>query len=139
MSSPQIPTLTPQHQTNLDVKARVLSALGAGDWDTVAELLHPDFELREPDALPYGGVYKGAEGFKKCLGLIPQAQTSSRFETLHTYFTADPDRIFSESEWAGTLNASGRQAATKVTELFEFLDGKVHTVTVLWFNIPDYD
>ena len=138
MPSQHIPTLTPQHQANYDVKGRLLAALGKGDWDAAGDLLHPDFELREPERLPYGGVYKGAEGFRKCLGLIPQAQTSTRFETLHTYFTSDPDRIFSESEWAGTLKKSGRQAATKVSELFEFRDGKVLAITVIWFNIPDY-
>ena len=79
-------TTTSEHAANLALKKRFVAALSAGDWDTGASLMHPDFELREPDALPYGGTYKGIEGFKQCLGSIAAAHKTTQMETLHTYF-----------------------------------------------------
>jgi len=131
-------TTTPAHAANLALKKRFVAALGDGDWDTGASLMHPDFELREPDALPYGGTYKGIEGFKQCLGSIAAAHKTTQMETLHTYFASDPDRIIGETYWRGVLHASGREAESKVIEQFEFRDGKILAITVYWFNIPDY-
>ena len=128
----------PEHKAIADIKARFVAALGAGDWDGVAELVHPDFELREPAALPYGGVYKGIDGFKQCLGLIQAAHKTTNLETWHTYFAAEPDRMIGESFWRGIPHGTGREAASKVIEQFEFRDGRIAAITVYWFDIPAY-
>jgi len=135
-----VPTMTPAHEAIDDVKTRFVSALFAGDWDTMATLVHPDFELREPAALPYGGIYKGIDGFKKCWELIHQAAHKTDYlTTLHNYFTMDADRIVVELDWAGTVHETGEQAKSKVMEQFEFRDGKIIAITLYWFNIPAYE
>jgi hypothetical protein len=37
-----VPTMTSQHEANNDVKTRLVDALFAGDWDTMAGLVPPD-------------------------------------------------------------------------------------------------
>jgi ketosteroid isomerase-like protein len=130
-----VPAMTPQHHANNDVKIRFVEALFANDWEAMAPFVHPDFELREPDALPYGGVYKGLDGFKKCWELIPQTGHKTEYlNTLRCYFTEDPDSIMVELETRGT-NHSGKKFASKVMEQFEFREGKILAISLFWFNI----
>lgn len=129
--------MTSEHRANNEAKDRFVDALFAGDWDRIASLAHPDFELREPDALPYGGIYKGVEGFKKCWELIPQSSHDiERLDTLRTYFTEDPDSILVELDFHGSKRGTGEKFSSKVMEQFEFRDGKILALTLYWFNIP---
>ena len=135
-----VPKMTPKHEANNAVKIRFVDALFSNDWATMAPLVHPDFELREPDALPYGGIYKGIDGFKKCWELIPKAShVTEHLDTLHTYFTEDPDRIVVELDFRGSRRGTGEKFASKVMEQFEFRDGKIAAIILYWFNIPAFE
>ena len=39
-------------------------ALGANDLDTLAALTSPDVEIRQSDAVPYGGSFHGLQGMR---------------------------------------------------------------------------
>lgn len=131
---------TPQHHHNNEVKTKFVDALFRNDWDEMAPLVHPDFELREPDALSYGGIYKGIEGFKKCWELIPNAGLQTEYlNTLRCFFTEDPDSITVELETRGTVTQTGEKFASKVMEQFDFKDGLIVAIVLYWFNIPSFD
>ena len=135
-----VPKMTPQHEANYETKTRFVDAVFSNDWGTMATLVHPDFELREPNALPYGGTYKGIDGFKKCLELIPQAShVTEHLDTLRCFFTEDPDSIIAELEFRGAKRDTGEKFASKVMEQFDFCDGKIIAIVLFWFNIPDFD
>jgi len=131
---------TPQHHHNNEVKTKFVDALFRNDWDAMAPLVHPDFELREPDALSYGGIYKGLDGFKKCWELIPNAGLKTEYlNTLRCFFTEDPDSIVVELETRGTVSQTGEKFASKVMEQFDFKDGLIVAIVLYWFNIPSFD
>lgn len=135
-----VPKMTPQHEAIHQVKTRFVTAVFANDWDTMATLVHPDFELREPAALPYGGIWKGLDGFKKCWELIPQAShVTEHLDTLANYFTAAADSIVVELEFRGSKRSTGEKFASKVMEQFDFRDGKISAITLYWFNIPKFE
>lgn len=134
-----VPEMTPQHHHNADVKTRFVDALFRNDWDTMATLVHPDFELREPDALSYGGTYKGLDGFRKCWDLIPEAGLKTEYlNTLRCFFTEDPDSVIVELETRGTVTQTGEKFASKVMEQFDFTDGLISAIVLYWFNIPSF-
>jgi uncharacterized protein len=128
---------TPQHHHNNAVKTRFVEALFRNAWDEIEPLVHPDFELREPAALAYGGTYKGIEGFKECWELIPKVgHKTTHLTTLRNHFTEDPNSIVVELETAGVHNETGKEFASKVMEQFEFKDGLVSAIVLYWFDIP---
>lgn len=134
-----VPSMTSAHRHSHEVKTRFVEALFAGDWDTMASLVHPEFELREPDALPYGGVYRGIEGFRRCWELIPQSShQTEHLDTLRCYFTEDPNSILVELEFRGARRDTGEKFASKVMEQFELQDDKIIAITLYWFNIPRF-
>ena len=134
-----VPVMTPQHHHNESVKTRFVEGLFRNDWDLLATLVHPDFELREPDALSYGGIYKGIDGFKRCWELIPQSGIrTEHLDTLRCFFTEDPDSIIVQLETRGTVIATGEPFSSKVMEQFDFKDGLVSAIVLYWFNIPSF-
>jgi len=134
-----VPTMTAAHQHSHEVKTRFVDALFRNDWDTMAALVHPDFELREPEALPYGGTYQGIAGFRRCWELIPQSShKTEHLDTLRCYFTEDPDSILVELEFRGSRRDTGEKFASRVMEQFEFRDGRILAITLYWFNIPRF-
>ena len=44
----------------------IYAAARARDWDTVANLLHPDFVLHEAEVLPFGGEWRGKDALQRC-------------------------------------------------------------------------
>ena len=132
-----VPTLTPQHHANADVKTAFVDFLFKGDWDAMAPLVHPEFELREPDLLAYGGVHKGLDGFKKCWELIPQTGHKTDYlTTLGCYFSEDPNSMIVELDVKGHNSNTGVKFASKVMEQFDFKDGKIVAISLYWFNLP---
>ena len=53
--------------SNLGVKDRFIAAVLAGETGALAELMDPGFELHHSADLPYGGIYRGADGFNAFL------------------------------------------------------------------------
>ena len=127
-----------QQEALQELKERFVGAIMAGDWDTAEQLADPDFELREPAALPYGGIYKGIEGFKQCLAAIQGTHKTTGLDILSSYFAAEPDRMITEMDWRGIPHATGQEVSSKVLEKYEFRDGKVLAIILFWFNIPAY-
>jgi ketosteroid isomerase-like protein len=121
-----------------DIKKQFLDALVAGDFAGMEQLADPDFEIREPAALPYGGIYKGVEGFRKCLGAIQGFHKTTRLDTLNTYFAPGADSMVTEMEWAGIPHNTGQEVSSKVLEQYEFRNDKVLAITLYWFDIPAY-
>ena len=131
--------MTAKHAANLGVKQKLVDALFVNDWNAVGYCLHSSFELREPAALPFGGTYRGVEGFRKCWELIPKiSHVTKRIETLHTYLTENPDHLWVELDFTGTRLDNGQEVAGIVMEKFEFTDGLISAIILYWYNIPDF-
>ncbi len=123
---------------NYPIKERMVKAVLSGDWETAGTLLHPDFALHEPASLPFGGVYKGLEGFKEFSKIVRTFIKTESIETIRNYFTDDPDYILVEAATKGKVLATGVAYESPVMEEFRFRDGKVLSIMPCWFNIPDF-
>jgi hypothetical protein len=130
---------TEQHRVNLDAKQKFVEALFVNDWDEMAKWVTEDIELREPERLPFGGVYVGLDGFKDCwekIGRISHKTTA--IATLHTYMTADPDHLWVELDCTMIQNETGLDISGVVMEKFEFREGRISAIILYWYNIPDW-
>ena len=130
--------ITDRHRANVAVKQKFVDALFRNDWNEMAQCVTDDVELREPDALPFGGVYKGLDGFKQCWEKIPKvSHVTESIETLHTYLTEDPDHMWVELDCVMRRLDNGEKFRDIVMEKFEFRDGKISAIVLNWYNIPD--
>jgi ketosteroid isomerase-like protein len=130
---------TEQHLVNLNAKQKFVEALFVNDYEEMAKWATPDFELREPARLPFGGTYVGMDGFKACWDKIPTlSHRTTAISTLHTFMTADPDHLWVELDCTMVQNGTGADISQVVMEKFEFRDGKISAIVLYWFNIPDW-
>ena len=45
------------------VVEQMLDHAANGRWDPLQDILDPEFEIVEPESLPYGGVHRGVDGY----------------------------------------------------------------------------
>ena len=99
-----------------------LAHVNRGELEEAAQLLHPDYYVREQPGLPYAGEWRGRAGF---LGLMSAAgQTWSRWrDSPYPYELAvDGDRVIKEVRFTATARASGREVEMDMAEVFVFED-----------------
>ena len=101
--------------------------------------MDPDFTLREPEALPYGGDYKGIEGFKTCWNKIKATIATESLETVRTFFADDADHMVCELAVKGKVIATGKRYDSHVFEQWQLRSGKILAITLYWFKLPDFE
>lgn len=122
---------------NLAIKDRFVAAVLAGDQDTVAQLLDPEFELRQPAGLVYAGVYKGAAGFMRFLEAFGAAYEIESLENTNSYVAQDdPDVVVLEFRFRGRVKATGEAFDVNQLEPWYFREGKVRLIRPHWLNKP---
>lgn len=52
-------------QENVEVIRRLFEGVEGRDLDAYLTTCHPEVVIREPDSLPYGGEYRGLDGFER--------------------------------------------------------------------------
>lgn len=121
---------------NLSIADRFTKAVYAGDQTTLRSLLDDDFVLRQDRALPYGGVYKGADGFLSFLGEFSKTYEIEALEKTRTFVADDQDVIVFEFAFRGKQLKAGVKFDTTLFERWTFHDGKITSITPHWFEVP---
>jgi ketosteroid isomerase-like protein len=119
---------------NIQIKERFVSAVFAGDADTIRALTDEAFELREGSGLPFAGTYHGAEGFLEFLGLFNQTFDIERLEPVRSYESGDSDWLAFEFDLRATVRKTGRRFESTLVEIWNFRDGKVVSIKPHYFN-----
>jgi ketosteroid isomerase-like protein len=119
---------------NLALQERFVTAVFAGDADTIRALCAPEFELHEGSGLPFAGTYRGADGFLAFLGIFNDTFEIHELAPVRTFSTDDPAWLIGELNLRATLRATGQAFASSLLELWQFRDGNVVSIKPHYFN-----
>ena len=122
------------NNANLAIMERFVTAVFAGDSDTILSLCDPDFMLEQGSGLSFAGTYAGGEGFLRFLGIFNETFDIGQMETQRIYTTQDPDNVVTEMELRATVRATGKSFDTTLLERWQFRGGKVLSVKPHYFN-----
>ena len=122
--------------SNTEVQQRFVAAVCAGDAVTLTALCHADFALEQGAAMPYAGIYRGADGFLTFLGIFGETYDIEKLEPVRTYTCSDPDWLVSEFELVAVVKASGQRYVTTLLERWQFSEGKVLNIKPHYFDPP---
>jgi uncharacterized protein len=130
--------------TQVDNVARFQAAFAAGDKDLLAKLVHPDFHVRQSKNLPYGGSYRGFDGFCEfALGIFPTTWRIDQFDMLHRFDEAvtEPgtESVVLMFHLVGAVAATGEPIDTTLLEHWILKDGKLLSAQPHWFETPGTD
>jgi ketosteroid isomerase-like protein len=108
---------------NVELVREVYEAFGRGDIATIFGLAHPGIEIYQSCRLPWGGRYKGLEGFgeflAKLTGAIESEVESGRF------IDDEEGHVVQTGRTRGKVKASGERFDVPETHVWTILDGKV--------------
>lgn len=122
---------------NLAIADQFVAAVFAGDQATLRTLIDDNFLLKQDKNLPYGGEYRGADGFFTFLEAFGQAYEIEALEKTGTFVSNDdPNIIVFEFSFRGKLAESGIAFNTTMLEPWTFRNGKVIAITPHWFEVP---
>ncbi len=121
---------------NAIVKQEFVAAVFAGDFDTIRRLAHPDFELHEGSGMPFAGIYRGADGFIKFLGIFAATFDIKKLEEAGAYASNHPDHMAFSFELEAVLRSSGAAFSSSLVETWVFRDGLVAKISAHYFNAP---
>src|SRR5437762_1075511 len=95
----------------------------AGDIESGSHVMSEDVAVHEAPGLPYGGEYRGRDGFLELLGKIGGSYDLVPVEVLGVRDAGD-DVVVVTSHLRFTSKKSGRSAETHVCELFQVRNGE---------------
>lgn len=96
-----------------------LQAARECDWDKLETYCHEEFQVRESEALPFAGIYKGVDGFRKLARLI-FIDSFSEFNVVPKYFTEDESHVLLIADISGIGKKSGIQFVSELVEIYHF-------------------
>lgn len=105
------------------VAERMLDHAANGPWQALEDVLDDQFEIVEPDSLPYGGTHHGLNGYRALM-----EQIATLFE-----LAFEPPRVHALDETTVvvrmnvTFNArsTGRSVKLRVVEVLKVVRGRV--------------
>jgi hypothetical protein len=117
-----------------------LSAFAACDQAALATLVHPEFEVVQSNALPYGGCYRGIDGFFEFVGLFLRTWRIERFEMERRFDESGTEpgvqSVVLMFHLVGSVAATGEPIDTTLLEHWIFKDGQLLVSKPHWFEPP---
>jgi ketosteroid isomerase-like protein len=105
------------------VVEQMLGHAAHGRWEALSDVLAEEFEIVEPDSLPYGGTHRGVDGYVALMqqigGLFQLA-----FEPQGLY-ALDATTVLLRMQVTFTARSTGRSVKLRVVELLQVAGGRV--------------
>jgi ketosteroid isomerase-like protein len=102
-----------------DIVKSFLETAIARDWKKLATYCHANFTVRESDALPYAGVYRGIEGFRSLARLI-FIESFKDFRVEPQHYSEGDDHVVLLAAISGVGKKSGIPFSSHLAEIYWF-------------------
>jgi ketosteroid isomerase-like protein len=122
-------------QKNLQIVQTLLANGHIGRWDIVQPLVADDVVLHVPKGLPFGGDYRGFEGYKEILGKIGGFFTEMKGSGRE--FATVGNKVIVMTTLSGRIAANGRPISFPLTDIWEIENGKVREITAFYWDTQE--
>ncbi|MGZ4305737.1 MAG: nuclear transport factor 2 family protein [Solirubrobacteraceae bacterium] len=115
--------MSTQTVTITGVVERMLDRAANGRWRALADVLDDQFEIVEPDSLPYGGTHHGLNGYRALM-----EQITTLFELAFDppgLYALDETTVVVRMNVTFTARSTGRSVKLSVVEVLTVVRGRV--------------
>ena len=111
-------------ESNLAVVSRMYNCMAAGDFPGAVECMDRDVRVIEADSLPYGGTWKGHDGFQRLATKIVATWTPVKVVDEMTFHDAG-EFVAMRVHFTAKAASTGREFDARIIELAFVENGKV--------------
>jgi ketosteroid isomerase-like protein len=112
---------------------RFLAAMEVQDFGAMAVLMHPDFIAIEAAGLPYGGTYRGIEGWRALNAAVVGSWGGFRLKLLEILGETE-DSLVVHFAISGRSRKTGKTFETTVLELWRFSNDLLLRIDPYYFD-----
>ncbi len=123
-------------EDKIAVMRAVESLMHEGRISEIATLVHPDFVVHEDPGMPYGGVYRGPDGFVQLVSNVVAAWQDLRTECLSFLDEPGGDGILLIIRNSGKAPGSGKPVEVLTSEYWRIVDGTLREGRVWYYDSP---
>lgn len=102
----------------------------------IAQLVHPDFVVHEDPGMPYGGVYRGPDGFVELVSNVVAAWQDLGTEVLSFLDEPGGDGILLIIRNYGKAPGTGKPLEVLTSEYWRIVDGTLREGRVWYYDSP---
>jgi ketosteroid isomerase-like protein len=103
-----------------------------GRWDIVQPLVADDVVIHAPEGIPYGGVYRGWQGYLNIFAAM--GKFWSDLKVGPSEFTTYSNKVAVISQLNGRIARTGKEVSMPLAEVWEIKGGKVAAITAFYFD-----
>ena len=112
---------------------RLFAAINARDVDALAQISTPDFEWRDPDGLPGGGLHRGAEAIIARVRELDESFEELRFAAKETLEAGE--RVLVTTLCSGRGRESGVPTAIEFFGIYRISGGRFAAMTACFDRV----
>ena len=119
-------------QQNQKIVEVLLANGHAGRWDIVRPHIADDIVLHVPAGLPFGGDYRGWQGYTDILKKIGAFFTELKASPRE--FATVGNKVVVMARLSGRIAKNGKPISFPLTDIWELKDGKVVEITAFYYD-----
>ncbi|WP_176597988.1 nuclear transport factor 2 family protein [Sphingobium sp. 15-1] len=129
-----------KHRTAIEIlsdfyeKESIFLSPEGGDFSILAENIHPDCVMYQSTSLPYGGEWKGPQGFHDWMKAF--GETFSRVDVIESEMLDCGDVVVSRITADATARATGKDLTYQVLQYVKCVDGQLYEFRPYYWDIP---
>lgn len=100
--------------------------------DAYRQCFTPDVEVREPESLPYGGVWRGRDGVEALMARLRDVYAEASFEDRQEFSCGDTVFVLLRSRVR--VRATGRGMTNSVLQHLELRDGLIAMMEIFHWD-----
>ncbi len=116
-----------------DVVKKFLETAIDCDWQKLGSFCHKKFVVRESPALPYAGVYRGVDGFRKLARMI-FIDSFTDFKVEPQYYAEGDSQVLLVVAISGIGKETGIPFSSQVAELYLFEDDLIKEIHPFYWD-----
>jgi ketosteroid isomerase-like protein len=112
-------------------------AILAGDMARLLTLFdHERLELHEPESLPYGGIYRGVNGFTQAMSRLGKCWSKVGFKDFAFAAAAEDggETMIASFSMTATARSTGKTATFPVLEVVHFANAKIVMIKPFYWD-----
>jgi ketosteroid isomerase-like protein len=121
-----------QQQQNIEVVTTMAKNGIVGNWDIVRQYVSDDLVMHVPTGLPYGGDYRGWEGYLQCFKAMGAFYRDLKGGPAEV--AAVGDKVIVVTSMTGRIASNDQPVSFPITTVWQLKDGKVVDIVSFYYD-----